>query len=64
MREHPNRNTIFFKLKPAAPLHLNYTAWALMLRLDNRIDRREIYYSSTPSRSLFAGPLMTRPYRS
>jgi len=64
MREHPNGNTIFFTLKPAAPLRLDYTVWALRRHLDNRIDRWDIYYSSTPSRSLFAGPFMTRPYRS
>jgi hypothetical protein len=64
MREHPNGNTVIFTLKLAARLRVDYTVWALRGHLDTRLDRWEIYYTSTPSRSVFAGPLMTRPNRS
>ncbi len=32
MSEHPNRNTIFFTLKPAAQFRLDYIVWALRMR--------------------------------
>ena len=36
MGEHPNRNTISFTLKPAAPFRLDYTVWALRRRREKQ----------------------------
>ena len=59
MSEPLNKNTTSFTLKPAVLIH--FTAWALRRLPENTVNHRVNYDSSTPSRSLFAGPLMTRP---
>ena len=54
-----NKNTTSFTLKPA--ILIQFTAWDLRRLPENTFNHHDNYDSSTPSRSLFAGPLMTRP---